>query len=161
MNHEEAEELFHANIDYFSGKYPRLREVGGKLILVIHAFEDKLPMVKALLKHGMLAVIVLKKSSSEMQPEIAAEITRLAAEYGVPALRSATVYNEDFNWLNWIDPKSHILVADHGCYLSHDNVKKIADHLEGRFLGGTEHTINGLMLHVFGFPQRLAWPYVP
>jgi S-adenosylhomocysteine hydrolase len=159
MDMERAERFYGAVIQYFSKKYPRFRDENAKLILVIHAFEDKLPLVKSLLRHDMLAGIVLKKSSSEMQATIAKRLIRLAKEYKVPVHRSTTVYNETFEWLDKLQTKNKIVVGDHGGYFGH-YLEVMANHFSDRFLGCTEHTLNGEVRHTLGVPRRMSYPYV-
>lgn len=123
-------------------RYPAMAEKKAGIILTIHAFEEKIPMLDVLLKRGLLLGVVLKKSSSEMQPEVVAAIKARLDDEDLLIHISKTTYADGVIELSKRVKDRPFVLCDHGGYFSHI-LYEIKKAFGDQLLGITEHTLNG------------------
>lgn len=132
-----AEKFFDDIIDIFRNRYLHLSGKNFSLIKVIHAFPDKLPLVRALLKRNILSGLVLKRSSSHFQPDVVAQIYN---ELGSTNLIISP--QSDFYRIQEMAQKTPLVIGDHGGYFA-SVIPSLMQMQPDSFLGLTEHTVNG------------------
>ena len=154
-----AKAFFGEAIDIFADRYPKLSEINGKMFKVLHAFEDKLPLIDVLLERELLAGVLLKKSSSQIQTEIVGQIEQRMREQGLPCMTANTTYASRQLFNSITPPANPIIFSDHGGYFS-----PLASSLKTAFgseiIGVTEHTLNGEERLVKKFSQQIGAPYL-
>ncbi|MEM7618394.1 MAG: NAD(P)-dependent oxidoreductase, partial [Pseudomonadota bacterium] len=131
-----AEAFYKEVIETFERKYPTLDNNGFSLIKVLHAFSDKVPLVRALTNKGLLAGLTLKRSSSTFQPSIVAQI--YSEIRNIDIVISPT---RDFYRVQKI-AQQPVVIGDHGGYFA-STIPELLKSDSARLLGITEHTVNG------------------
>jgi S-adenosylhomocysteine hydrolase len=139
---ERAKSFYRDLIDTFTYGYPALRENQVKLVKVLHAFEDKVPLVEVLLEKDLLCGVLLKKSSSELQPSIVRTLEELLRENNLLITRSKTTYASSIPDLADRSKGHAVIIGDHGGYFSH-MIPAITAAFGDKLIGMTEHTLNG------------------
>ena len=142
--------FYRAVLDVFGARYPHLFESDARLFKVLHAFEDKIPLVDALLERDLLAGVVLKKSSSETQTDVAYYLEERLREHDLLMDRSETTYGQSIPSLSRRAGEHPLIIGDHGGYYAHI-LPSLVQAFGPRALGITEHTLNGeeRVLHQF------------
>lgn len=131
-----AEAFYGEVIETFERQYLSLNNNGFSLIKVLHAFSDKVPLVRALTSKGLLAGLTLKRSSLTFQPNIVAQI------YG--EIRNTDIVispTSDFYRVQQI-AQQPVVIGDHGGYFA-STIPELLKSDSARLLGITEHTVNG------------------
>lgn len=139
---QRARLFYHDIIRAFSQKYPRLTEEKIGMLKVLHAFEDKIPLIEALLDHDLLVGVTLKKSSSETQGKIAEYLETRLKEHDLLLLRSDTVYANAVPRVSEKVGVRPFIIGDHGGYFSH-SLPSLTRTFGDQIVGITEHTLNG------------------
>jgi len=131
-----AENFFDEVIRVFGQKYPDFREKHVSLIKVLHAFSDKLPLIHVLTKKNLLSGLILKRSSSHMQPHIVEAIHSSLPDKNI-------ILPPDFEiaQIQEIVDRQPIVIGDHGGYFS-STIASLSSGTQ-KPLGVTEHTVNG------------------
>ncbi len=122
----------------FLQKYPALKTESIGLVKVLHAYNNKIPLIQSLLDHDLLSGVVLKRSSSDAHPKIVKQIKSMLTEEGCALSFSA--FSPDF--FSNTFKKNSFVINDHGGYFS-NSLGLLTEHFEGQFLGITDHTLNG------------------
>ncbi len=139
---QKARHFYHEVLDTFGEQYPRLFEDDIGMVKVLHAFEDKVPLVDVLLERGLLVGGILKRSSSQAQAEIASGIAAKLEENDLLMQRSDTTYANALPKLSKRTQNRPFILGDHGGYYGHV-IPFLADAFGEQLVGVTEHTLNG------------------
>lgn len=135
--------LFYRDIlNAFSAKYPRLMDENIGMFKVVHAFEDKIPLIETLLEQNLLVGGIIKKSSSETQSQTAQYLQSRLLENDLFMMRSNTVYAHDIPNLSERVKGRPLIIGDHGGYFSHV-LPSLCRAFGKQLIGLTEHTLNG------------------
>lgn len=134
--------FYGAVLDDLTDRYPAFVDKKVGMVKILHAFQDKLPMIEALTDRNMLAGVILKKSSSEIQQDTAQEIEKRLREQDLLMTRSDTIYANAVPRLSARVKDKPIIIGDHGGYYSHA-ISKLKQDFGSQLLGITEHTLNG------------------
>lgn len=142
VSYQRAASFYEDVITVFGARYPRLLENRIGMIKVLHAFDDKLPLVDILLKRDLLSGVVLKKSSSEAQGGVVQFLESRLAEHDILMARSDTLYA---NAVPSLSPRMQgrgFIIGDHGGYYAHA-LPSLTSVFGAQLAGITEHTLNG------------------
>lgn len=149
--------LFYRDIlGAFENKYPRLLEEKSGMLKVVHAFDDKIPLIEALLERDLLVGVILKRSSSEVQSDTAKYLQALLREHDLLLTRSDVTYANSVPIISARAKQRRFIIGDHGGYFSH-TLPLLTQSFGPQLAGITEHTLNGeeRTLHQF---NNLALP---
>lgn len=125
-------------------RYPILRDRGTRLFKVLHAFDDKVPLIQSLIQHDLLAGVVLKNSSSQCQSLVVSDIQAMMRGAEIPLNHAVSTYNRgDLETYNYKED-TPIIIGDHGGYFA-SNITTLSKRMGRQLMGMTEHTLNGEM----------------
>ena len=117
MNRKKLKLFYHDVLDKLAERYPRFLEENMGIYKVLHTFEDKIPLVEALLEKEILLGVSFKKSSSLSQLSIATKIESLHAERGLRVQKPDSTYSEIPFHIDSIARNRKFILGDHGCLL--------------------------------------------
>lgn len=131
--HQSIKTFYSDILDHFSKTYPALLSDKVSWIKVLHAFNDKLPLVEALSERNLITALILKQGSEKFHPDIARQLRER-----VPlVLTPASILMPD----NAVQKTSFVL-GDHGGTFA-KSLPYLSIHFGPHLLGITEHTRNG------------------
>lgn len=142
MNKNNIKSFYRDLIDALSLEYPRLLEDNIGLYKVFHTFEDKLPLLEVLIEKNLLVGATLKRSSSETQTDIATKMHTMLCENEIIVGQARATYSNAFLELPEIAKNREFIIGDHGGYYA-PIIQHIIHNYGEKFLGMTEHTLNG------------------
>lgn len=138
--HQSIKAFYSDILDHFSKTYPALLSDKVSWIKVLHAFNDKLPLVEALSERNLITALILKQGSEKFHPDIARQLRERVPLVLTPA--SILMPDNAVHALSNAVQKTSFVLGDHGGNFA-KSLLYLSIHFGPRLLGIIEHTRNG------------------